>query len=154
MTDDFEKIQKVQHIRWFNLSFKPAVLKMQASGKISKYIAEKLLEGAAHLERERIPSAPREFTPKALNVETASTGLAHDEHLLLQGHERGLQQPEERQEGSSLLPNPELRRPASQDSVSAPVQAPERCEAAPVASRAKLCKHIWSCSCSNGPGLR
>ncbi len=149
MSDGFEEALKTQHIRWFNLSFKPAVEKMLAKGAISKYIAEKLLDGAAHLERKRIPAA---VIPKALNT-SAAMRIPDDEHLLLQGYERKLQQPEVGHEDSSLLPNDSIREPSA-DSVPTTLQAPERCEVTSDAPRAKLCQHIWSCSCPNGPGLR
>lgn len=138
---DVEEVLRVQHIRWFNLSFKPAVEKLHASGKISKYIADKLLEPAMHLERKRIPKAliaQPSNTPGALEV-------PDDEHLLLPGHERVLQQQEERQDDSAL--------PGRIEAQTVPATVHEHVGSQEPSSppSAKLCKHIWRCSCSNGP---
>lgn len=52
-----EKANRIRLIRWYNLSFKPAVDKAVERGKFSAYTAKKLLAPHAHLERQRIPTA-------------------------------------------------------------------------------------------------
>lgn len=54
--------RKVYILRWYSLSYKPAVEKYLASGKISRYTADKLLVPYTHLERQRLPTKPRNLT--------------------------------------------------------------------------------------------
>lgn len=145
MTDElityWEKIHKIENIRWFNLSFKPAVEKMLANGLISKYVASKLLEPVQKLERERVPCAPR---TKALKHDTAYE-LDDDKHLLLLRHERGIRQPQERKEGTSIFAHDKLRFDG-ENSVSTPVQTPERRNST-FEPLTRICSHIWTCAC-------
>ncbi len=72
-TAEFDRQRKVEMIRWYNLSFKKAVEKLLASGKISKYNAEKLLKDCSHMERTNIPSKPRQRRTEQNDPTTTDT---------------------------------------------------------------------------------